>query len=411
MHADLSLPKRASDVPELARRAQRLGLDGLWLGETRSDPFLGLALAAQATEQIRLGTGVAIAFARTPMTLAYTAYELAGLSRGRFVLGLGSQVEAHVRRRFSMPWSAPAARMREFVLALRAIWDTWHAGAKLDFRGEHYRHDLMTPYFSPERHESGPPPVVLAGVGARMTEVAGEVCDGFLFHPFTTKRYLREITLPALARARARAGQTPDGLRGCGPVLRRLPVPPVHDQALPARDPPARAGARPRARGQDARRLPRVRPAVREPGARRARARGRREGEPPAVRVLGVDAGLPAGARAARLGRAADRAGAHGARGPLERAGRCGRSRGVPRLRVHRAARKARRRADRALRRSDRRRDLRLDASGGARAARAGRAGAARCGREAAMILRRDRRGAVEILTLNRPEARNAFNP
>jgi probable F420-dependent oxidoreductase len=219
MHADLALPKRAAEAAAFASRAEQLGFDGLWCGETRSDPFLVLALASQAGARVRLGTGVAIAFARTPMTLAYTAYELAGLSRGRFVLGLGSQVEAHVRRRFSMPWSAPAARMREFVQALRAIWAAWHGGTKLEFRGEHYRHDLMTPYFSPERHAFGPPPVMLAGVGARMTEIAGEVCDGFLFHPFTTERYLREVSLPALARGRARAGKTLDGFRVCGPLF------------------------------------------------------------------------------------------------------------------------------------------------------------------------------------------------
>jgi len=223
--ADLSLGKRSAEAPALARTAEKLGFDGVWIGETRSDPFLALALATQASATLRLGTGVAIAFARSPMTLAYTAYELAGLSRGRFVLGLGSQVESHVRRRFSMPWSAAAPRMREFVQALRAIWATWHDGARLDFRGEHYTHTLMTPYFSPERHEFGPPPIFLAGVGARLTEVAGEVCDGFLFHPFTTERYLREVTLPALARGRARAGKTLDGFRVHGPLF-----------ASPARD-------------------------------------------------------------------------------------------------------------------------------------------------------------------------------
>jgi probable F420-dependent oxidoreductase len=225
MLADFSLGKRSSEAAAGVQAAERVGFDGVWLGETRSDPFLALALASQASARIRLGTGVAIAFARSPMTLAYTAYELAGLSRGRFVLGLGSQVEAHVRRRFSMPWSAPAARMREFVRALRAIWATWHDGAKLDFRGEHYAHTLMTPYFSPERHEFGPPPIFLAGVGARLTEVAGEVCDGFLFHPFTTERYLSEVTLPALARGRARAGKTLEGFRVHGPLF-----------ASPARD-------------------------------------------------------------------------------------------------------------------------------------------------------------------------------
>jgi len=227
MLADLSLTKRIADVPDFTRNAERVGFDGLWIGETRSDPFLALALASQASSRIRMGTGVAIAFARSPMTLAYTAYELAGLSRGRFSLGLGSQVEAHVRRRFSMPWSAPAPRMREFVLALRAIWSAWHDGARLDFRGEHYTHNLMTPYFTSERHEFGPPPVFLAAVGPKLTEVAGEVCDGFLFHPMTTERYLREVTLPALARGRAKAGKTLAGFRVQGPLF----ASPVRDDA------------------------------------------------------------------------------------------------------------------------------------------------------------------------------------
>jgi probable F420-dependent oxidoreductase len=219
VHADLSLTKRIGDVTAFTRRAESLGFDGVWIGETRSDPFLAMALAAQASERLRIGTGVAIALARTPMLLAYTGYDLAGLSRGRFVLGLGSQVEAHVRRRFSMPWSAPAARMREFVQALRAIWSAWREGGKLDFSGEHYEHTLMTPYFTPERHEHGPPPVVLAAVGARMTEIAGEVADGLLIHPMTTVRYLREVTLPALARGRARAGRTLEGFRIYGPLF------------------------------------------------------------------------------------------------------------------------------------------------------------------------------------------------
>jgi probable F420-dependent oxidoreductase len=161
---------------------------------------------------VTIGTAVAIAFARTPMTLASTAFDLALSSEGRFVLGLGSQVKGHIERRFSMPWSRPAARMREYVMALRAIWATWQTGERLDFRGEFYTHTLMTPFFSPAAHSYGPPPIYLAGVGELMTEVAGEVCDGFFFHPLTSERSLAELTLPALRRGRARAGH--DGLEG-----------------------------------------------------------------------------------------------------------------------------------------------------------------------------------------------------
>ena len=174
-------------------------------------------MAAEATERVTLGTSIAIAFGRTPMTLANTAFDLARYSRGRFVLGLGSQVKPHIERRFSMPWSHPAARMREYVGALRAIWASWQDGEKLDFQGEFYTHTLMTPFFSPPAHEWGPPPVYLAGVGKLMTEVAGEVCDGFFFHAFTTPSYLREVTIPALLRGRnagANAGSGTDSLDG-----------------------------------------------------------------------------------------------------------------------------------------------------------------------------------------------------
>lgn len=185
-------------------RARRAGLDGVWTTETAHDPFLPLLLAAERAPDITIGTGVAVAFARSPMTLAATANDLHQRSGGRFVLGLGSQVEAHVTRRFSMPWSAPAARMREFVLALRAIWAAWQSGERLYFRGEFYSHTLLPPLFRPGPNPYGPPPVLLAAVGPRMTRVAAEVADGLLVHSFTTERYLREVTLPAVAGHRAR---------------------------------------------------------------------------------------------------------------------------------------------------------------------------------------------------------------
>jgi probable F420-dependent oxidoreductase len=208
------------DIRTTASANEAAGYAGLWTGETMHDPFLQLVQAAEVTERVTLGTSIAIAFGRTPMTLATTGYDLARYSRGRFVLGLGSQVKPHIERRFSMPWSHPAPRMREFVSALRAIWACWQDGMKLDFHGEFYTHTLMTPFFSPPAHEWGPPPVFLAGVGRLMTEVAGEVCDGFFFHAFTTPSYLREVTLPALARGRAAAGHdTLDGFTIAGPAF------------------------------------------------------------------------------------------------------------------------------------------------------------------------------------------------
>ena len=206
MKVDATLTKSVEHTKEAAAELEAAGYDASWVGETKHDPFLQLLHAADATERITLGTAIAIAFARTPMTLASTAFDLARYSRGRFVLGLGSQVKPHIERRFSMPWSHPAPRMRELVLAMRAIWRTWQDGEPLDFRGEFYTHTLMTPFFTPPHHEWGPPPVYLAGVGERMTETAGEVCDGFFFHPFTTDRYLRDVTLPAVRRGRAAAG-------------------------------------------------------------------------------------------------------------------------------------------------------------------------------------------------------------
>jgi probable F420-dependent oxidoreductase len=203
---DSSLTKDIDATRSAAAQLEEAGYDAIWLGETKHDPFMQLLLAAEATERITVGTSIAIAFGRTPMTTANSAFDLARYSRGRFVLGLGSQVKPHIERRFSMPWSHPAARMREFVAALRAIWSTWQDGTPLDFRGDFYTHTLMTPFFSPPPHQWGPPPVFLAGVGSLMTEVAGEVCDGFFFHPFTTEGYLNEVTMPALMRGRAKAG-------------------------------------------------------------------------------------------------------------------------------------------------------------------------------------------------------------
>lgn len=192
---------------EAAKAQEDDGYDGIFSAETGHDPFFPLLLAAQATERIELGTGIAVAFARSPMTTAYTANDLQLASKGRFILGLGSQIKPHIEKRFSMPWSHPAPRMREFVQAMRAIWHSWSTGDKLDFRGEFYTHTLMTPFFSPGNNPYGPPKVFLAAVGELMAEVAGEVCDGLLVHAFTTERYLREVTIPAVERGLAKAGR------------------------------------------------------------------------------------------------------------------------------------------------------------------------------------------------------------
>lgn len=192
-----------------AKEQEAAGYSGFWTAETSHDPFLPLLLAAEHTETIELGTSIAVAFARNPMTLANTGWDLQEFSKGRFILGLGSQIKPHITKRFSMEWSKPAARMREMVLAIRAIWASWETGDKLDFRGDFYTHTLMTPFFDPGPNPYGNARIFLAGVGELMTEVAGEVCDGFLCHGFTTERYLREVTIPALDRGRAKAGKAP----------------------------------------------------------------------------------------------------------------------------------------------------------------------------------------------------------
>src|SRR5437764_636801 len=208
------------EVAEMARRAKELedlGYDGLITAETSHGPFLPLAIAAEHTSTIEIGTGIAVAFGRSPMTLANTGWDLNLYSQGRMLLGLGSQIQAHITKRFSMPWSHPAARMRELVLAMRAIWSSWQDGTKLDFRGDFYSHTLMTPFFNPGPNPHGTPLVFLAGVGGLMTEVAGEACDGFLCHGFTTERYLREVTIPALERGRSKVGKTMEGFQIAGP--------------------------------------------------------------------------------------------------------------------------------------------------------------------------------------------------
>ncbi|MER7797029.1 TIGR03617 family F420-dependent LLM class oxidoreductase [Microbacterium sp. NPDC096154] len=202
--------------PEGAERAARFaaeaGFSGLQLAETQHDPFIACALAARearrAGRDVRVSTAIAVAFARNPMTVAVAANDVQLAAEGRFALGLGSQVQAHIEKRFSMPWSAPVPRMREFIGAVRAIWRAWETGEKLEVRGEHYRHTLMSPVFDPGPNPYGNPPIWLAGVGPAMTRLAGEAADGFVAHAFTTREYLTEVSLPALAAGRARSELT-----------------------------------------------------------------------------------------------------------------------------------------------------------------------------------------------------------
>jgi probable F420-dependent oxidoreductase len=196
-----------SGAAERAMALEQAGFDGLMSVETRHDPFLPLVVAAEHTRRVDLITGIAVAFARNPMTLANVGHDLQEYSKGRFILGLGSQIRPHIEKRFSMTWSHPAPRMRELVSAVRAIWEAWDTGSKLDFRGDFYTHTLMTPFFNPGPNPHGNPPIFVAAVGEAMTEAAAEVADGIILHAFTNERYLRDVTLPAVERGLARSGR------------------------------------------------------------------------------------------------------------------------------------------------------------------------------------------------------------
>lgn len=201
----------ASDPREASAAAKTFedqGFDGLISFEGPHDPFLPLALAAAGTEKIELMTGVAIAFARNPMTCAQLANDLQLGSGGRFILGLGTQIRPHIEKRFSQQWSRPNHRMREFVHAIRAIWRSWNEGERLDFRGEFYTHTLMTPFFNPGPNSFGPPPIYLAGFGPSMIKVVGEVADGWFIHPLHSRDYMLEVALPALDAGLASSGRT-----------------------------------------------------------------------------------------------------------------------------------------------------------------------------------------------------------
>jgi probable F420-dependent oxidoreductase len=197
------------EAARIARAAEAIGFAGLWTQETQHNPFFPLAIAAEHTERIELGTAVAIAFPRSPMVMAQLAWDLQALSRGRFILGLGTQVRAHIERRFGMPWDAPLARLRDYVGALRAIWSSFQTGGKLDYRGEHYHHTLITPFFNPGPIADPRIPIYIAGVNEGLARLAGEICEGFHIHPFHSVKYINEIVRPQVAAGAARSGRSP----------------------------------------------------------------------------------------------------------------------------------------------------------------------------------------------------------
>ena len=197
-------------IPEQVQKMESQGYDGVGTAEMNHDPFMPLLLAAEHSQNIELHTGIAVAFARSPMILANLGHDLNAYSKGRFTMGLGSQIRPHITKRFSMPWGAPAAQMKELIQAMRAIWANWYDGEPLKFEGKYYNHTLMTPAFTPQDKEYGAPKVILAAVGPVMTEVAGEVADGLIIHPFSNEKYIREITLPAVDRGLAKSGRSRD---------------------------------------------------------------------------------------------------------------------------------------------------------------------------------------------------------
>ena len=219
MRVDGGLTMDLDKVEDSIRELEELGYDGALVAETAHDPFLPLVLAARSSERIELMTSIAVAFARSPMTLANIGHDLNAFSKGRFTLGLGSQIKPHITKRFSMEWGAPAKQMREFISAMRAIWACWHQGEKLDFRGEYYQHTLMTPMFTPTNVEYGAPRVFLAAVGPLMTQVAGEVADGIIIHAFTTEEYLRTVTMPAIEKGLEKGGRSRENFQVTYPAF------------------------------------------------------------------------------------------------------------------------------------------------------------------------------------------------
>jgi probable F420-dependent oxidoreductase len=219
MLLDCAVPVDANPLPvaaDLARAAEDVGFAALWTPETGHNAFLPLTIAAEHTSRMQLGTAVAIAFPRSPMVTAQIAWDLAAYSGGRFILGLGTQVRAHVERRFSSAFDQPVARLRDYIAALRAIWNTFQNGAPLRHRGEFYQHTLMSPFFNPGKIDHPAIPIYIAGVNAGLAQLAGEICDGFHAHPLNSAKYLREELRPQIAAGAARAGRDPSACAVAG---------------------------------------------------------------------------------------------------------------------------------------------------------------------------------------------------
>lgn len=208
MKVDAPIAADMHTVAEQARRLEALGYDGVRLAELNHEPFMPLAIAAEHTAQIELVTSVAVAFSRNPMTLAQIAHDLNAFSGGRLILGLGSQVKPHIERRFSMPWHKAAAQMREFLEAMQAIFDCWYEGKRLEFVGEYYQHTLMPATFTPDNVSGPRPRVALSATGPLMTKVAAEIADGMIMHPFSSEKYMREVTIPAIEAGLAKRGMS-----------------------------------------------------------------------------------------------------------------------------------------------------------------------------------------------------------
>ncbi|MBS1966793.1 MAG: LLM class F420-dependent oxidoreductase [Chloroflexi bacterium SZAS-1] len=196
------------DVAGIVRAAEDIGFGALWAPETQHNGFYPLVLAAEHSQRIELGTAVAIAFPRSPMVMAQNAWDLQALSRGRFILGLGTQVKAHIERRYSTPWEAPVARLRDYIAAMRAIWHSWQTGDRLNYQGQFYQHTLMTPFFNPGPIDHPQIPIYIAGVNEGLARLAGEVCDGFHIHPFHSTKYISDVVRPQIAAGAASAGRT-----------------------------------------------------------------------------------------------------------------------------------------------------------------------------------------------------------
>src|SRR5688572_24169801 len=209
MKFDATLPLTGlKDVPAIAKAAEEVGVDALWTQETQHDPFLPCALIAEHTTRLRFGTGIAVSFARSPANIAYAAWDLAAQSDGRFILGLGTQVRAHIERRFGQPWPDSVTRkLREQIQIICAFWDCWQNGTKLNYRGEYYKITLMSPFFNPGAIQHPNIPIYVAGVNTGLARLAGELCEGFHVHPLHSARYVREVILPAMEEGAIKMGR------------------------------------------------------------------------------------------------------------------------------------------------------------------------------------------------------------